>query len=88
MGRAGRPIPHVAKQNTRAKTSIDGVDVEKGRRFWSFQPPKAATPPVVKDAAWPKTDVDKFVLAAIEAKGLKPVADAGRSTLLSASAST
>src|SRR5262249_13560923 len=56
--------------------------IEKGRAFWSFQPPKKAAPPAVKDAAWPKSDVDRHVLAAMEAKGLKPVADADPRTLV------
>ena len=36
----------------------------------------------MKDAAWPRSDIDRFLLAALEAKGLKPVADADRPTLL------
>jgi hypothetical protein len=30
----------------------------------------------VQDSSWPHTDIDRFVLAALEAKGLRPVADA------------
>ena len=40
------------------------------------------TVPAVKDAAWPKDDVDRFILAALEAKGLKPVGDADKLTLI------
>jgi hypothetical protein len=58
------------------------IDIEKGRKFWSFQPPKRALPPAVKDASWPKGDIDRFLLAGLEAKGLKPVADADPRTLL------
>jgi len=36
----------------------------------------------VKNAAWPRNDVDRFLLAALEAKGLSPVDDADRRTLL------
>ena len=36
----------------------------------------------MKRADWPLGEIDQFVLAALEARGLKPVADAGRSTLL------
>src|SRR5262249_44707802 len=35
-----------------------------------------------KDAAWPRTPIDRFVLAKLEAKGLKPVADADPRTLV------
>lgn len=58
------------------------VDIEKGRSHWAYQPPKKPAVPAVKQAAWPRSDVDRFVLSALEAKGLVPVADADRRTLL------
>src|SRR4051794_21579352 len=58
------------------------VDIEKGRQFWAFQPPQAVTPPTVQDAAWPRSDVDRFLLSAMEAKGVRPVGDADRAALL------
>ncbi len=36
---------------------------------------------MVKNAAWPRNDIDRFLLAELEAKGLKPVADADPRTL-------
>src|SRR5262249_46323700 len=54
----------------------------KGREFWSFRPPRRSAPPSVKRADWPRGDVDRFLLAALEARGLAPVADAGRARLL------
>ena len=72
---------------TRATAGAGGgedapVDLAKAREFWSFQPPRQVKPPAVKDAAWPQTDIDRFLLAALEAKGLAPVADADRHTLI------
>ncbi len=58
------------------------IDIEKGRQFWSFRPVQATPPPAMKDAAWPKSDLDRFLLAELEAKGLKPAADADPRTLL------
>jgi cytochrome c553 len=58
------------------------IDVEKGRTFWCFQPPRHTAPPTVKDAAWSRSDVDRFLLAKLEANGLKPVDDADARTLL------
>ena len=58
------------------------IDIEKGRKFWAFQPVQKPAVPAVKDAAWPKSDIDRFLLAALEAKGLKPVADADPRTLI------
>jgi hypothetical protein len=41
--------------------------------FWAFQPLQRVTPPAVRNAKWARGAVDRFVLAALEAKGLKPV---------------
>jgi len=49
-----------------------GVDVEEGRRHWSYQPVRDTAPPVVHDQAWPLNEVDAFVLAKQEAAGLQP----------------
>ena len=61
---------------------VKKYDTEKAREWWSYQPPKKAAPPAVKDTAWPKSDIDRFVLSGLEAKGLKPVADADKGTLI------
>ncbi len=58
------------------------IDWAKEREFWAFQKPQAATPPKVADQQWPESDVDRFVLAKLEEKGLKPVSDADKRTLL------
>ncbi|MEZ5385733.1 MAG: DUF1549 and DUF1553 domain-containing protein [Prosthecobacter sp.] len=39
---------------------------------WSFAPLKRVAAPQVKDTAWPKTRIDYFILAKMEAAGLKP----------------
>ncbi len=57
-------------------------DMEKGREHWSFQPPQKSAPPAVKDTAWAKSDIDRFVLAGLEQHELKPVGDADARTLL------
>lgn len=57
--------------------------LKQARQHWSFQPPTFTMPPGVKDATWPRDKmIDRFVLAAMEANGLKPVADANRRTLV------
>lgn len=57
-------------------------DVERRRNFWSFQPPRKAAPPTVGNESWARTPIDRFILAALEAKGLTPAAPADRATLL------
>lgn len=44
--------------------------------FWSFQPPVAHPPPAVQDKAWPANDIDHFILAKLEQRGLKPAPEA------------
>lgn len=73
----GAPDP---REGGNAPAARKEIDIEAGRQFWAFQLPKAVDPPSVKDKSWPKTDVDKFVLAALETNKLKPVGDADRRT--------
>ena len=56
------------------------IDVEAGRKFWAFQPIANPPAPAVKDTVWAKDPVDRFLLAKLEAKGLKPAGDADRHT--------
>ncbi len=49
--------------------------------LWTFIPPKSPQPPAVKNAAWPRNPIDRFVLARLEAHGLAPAAEADRRTL-------
>ena len=65
-----------------ARSTKVEIDIAKGRQFWAFQPVKVSPPPKVKDAAWPTSDIDSFLLASMEARGLKPVGDADPRTLI------
>jgi len=49
---------------------------------WSFLPPKRAPLPAVKNAAWVRNPIDRFVLARLEKEGITPSPEAERSTLL------
>lgn len=53
---------------------------DKDRNFWSFQPLHKVTVPAVGDKKWPKNNIDRFVLANLEKKGLAPVEAADRRT--------
>jgi hypothetical protein len=52
------------------------------RAFWAFQPIADPKPPIVKDQAWPRKPLDRFVLAKLEARGLHPVQSADKYALL------
>jgi hypothetical protein len=49
---------------------------------WAFLPPRRAPLPQVRDGAWPRTPIDRFVLAKLESEGLPPAPRASRETLL------
>ena len=64
-------------------TTVGGkINILEARKFWSFQPPKVVAPAAVKNAGWPRSEIDKYLLAALEAKDLSPVADADKPTLI------
>lgn len=58
------------------------INLEEGRKFWAFQQPKNSELPIVRNTAWPKSDIDRFTLAKMEAKNLQPVPDASKTELL------
>jgi hypothetical protein len=74
----GAPDPRTGK----AARSRNKIDLAEARKFWAFQRPKAAPPPKVHDAAWPVTDIDRFVQAQREKEHLQPAPDADRVTLI------
>ncbi|MDX2152167.1 MAG: DUF1553 domain-containing protein [Bryobacteraceae bacterium] len=51
------------------------------KEHWAFVPPSKPKPPAVINAAWPKTPIDRFILAALEKQGLTPAPPADRRTL-------
>ncbi|MCA9230387.1 MAG: DUF1553 domain-containing protein [Planctomycetales bacterium] len=59
--------------------------IEQGapwQQHWSFVPPLRPELPAVSDSNWPRNAVDSFILAKLDAKGLKPSPPADKETLL------
>ena len=75
----GAPDPRNGETAKAAKPKRT-INLDEGRKFWAFQPVANPAAPAVKDSAWPKDPIDRFLLAKIEAKGLKPAGDADRHT--------
>lgn len=49
--------------------------------WWSLQPLGNPAPPAVSDASWPRNEVDRFILSALEAAQLRPAPEADARTL-------
>src|SRR5580700_3099785 len=77
----GAPWPET-KMAAAAPAPPGKVITAEQRAFWSFQPLKDPAIPVVKEKSWAKTNIDHFVLAKLEAKGMKPVGPADRRALI------
>jgi hypothetical protein len=75
--RMGAPDPRTAA----ASRKQVGLSLAEGRKFWAYRPVRDPTPPAVEAGDWPAGDIDRFVLAGLDAKGLQPAADADRATL-------
>ena len=80
----GAPDPRTseAAPANRASKPKRVINLEKERTHWSYQPLWQGELPAVKDTAWVKNPIDLFVLAKLEAKGLKPTAEADKRILL------
>ncbi len=80
----GAPAPRKAVSDKIPATTPAkfGMSLEEGRKFWSFQPIKDPTVPKGKDASWPRTPIDHFILARVEASGMAPAPLADKRTLL------
>jgi hypothetical protein len=76
----GAPDPRTGAALT--KKGDEGIDFAKAREHWAFKPVAKPPVPAVKDKSWVKSPVDAFVLAKLEAKGIKPAAPADKHTLL------
>ena len=58
------------------------INIVAERAHWAYQPIKDPAPPAVREASWPVNDVDRFILAQLEIKGLRPTGDADPETLV------
>ena len=79
----GAPDPREEKKTgAGAQVAAKTYDYEKAKEWWAWKPPVKTSVPAVKNTAWPRTDIDKYLLAAMESKGIAPVADADKLTLI------
>lgn len=70
--RIGAPAP---KQSEKVLPE-DPADPSAGKSHWAYQPLLRPTPPDVQNEQWPRSPVDRFVLARLENEELAPARDA------------
>lgn len=81
--KAGAVWPGAAEATPAAASApAERVMTPAERGFWSFQPLASHVVPAVANGAWPRTDIDRFILARLEGEGLSPVGPADKRTLL------
>ncbi|MFN6206843.1 MAG: PSD1 and planctomycete cytochrome C domain-containing protein [Planctomycetota bacterium] len=78
-----RGAPWPADSANAKRKSEDKIDVaQRKSEHWCWQGIAQVHPPQVTDSAWVRDPIDAFVLAKIEAAGVRPAEDAERSLLL------
>lgn len=60
----------------------EGVDLNEGKKFWSFQPLQKFGPPPTERRDWTQKKIDAFLLAEMEKHRLSPSPVADRRTLI------
>ena len=80
--KGGAVWPSASAEAPAPAVSHERVITAEQRAFWAFRPLATPAPPTVRRGDWPRTDIDRFILARLEQDGLSPVAPADKLTLL------
>ncbi|MFT3704102.1 MAG: PSD1 and planctomycete cytochrome C domain-containing protein [Agriterribacter sp.] len=80
-------MPPAASNLKLSQHEIDLIQkwISQGARYqkhWAFVPPQKAPLPKIKNDKWPRNDIDYFILAKQEEKGLSPNEEADKERLL------
>jgi hypothetical protein len=78
------PPPEAGERLTPREVELLSRWIAAGAEYephWAYVPPKRPPVPAVKDAGWPRNEIDRFILARLEAEGLAPQPAADRATL-------
>lgn len=69
----------------RAGTAVPSkrvIDLKQGREHWSFKPLLKGAPPEVKNSAWVRTPIDRFILSRQENAGVSASAPVSKEKLI------
>jgi len=78
--RVGLPWPE--SSHGLGKDFAEGRIAAAAKRHWAFQPVVDPVVPKVKATTWPRTSVDRFIIARLEDIGLSPSPQADKRTLI------
>ncbi len=79
------PPPDSNRQLTKRQKDLIKQWIDSGGAYaehWAYAKPVRPALPEVKNAAWVKNDVDRFILARLDQEGLEPSPEADRHTLI------
>ena len=79
---AAWPSVDLAKSSMDAPSNRRAASFDARDSFWAFQPMRDHAPPSVEAVAWPKSPLDRFILASLERKGLAPAPEAEKRALI------
>ena len=78
----GAPWPTNPEQSvTVAQRQKQGY-TKAQKEFWSFRPLQKVTPPDIKNAAWVRTPIDRFILSRLETTKMQPASPADKLVLI------
>ncbi|HSI35131.1 MAG TPA: DUF1549 domain-containing protein, partial [Tepidisphaeraceae bacterium] len=78
-------MPPEKERLTSVQVATLGSWIDQGAKFethWAYRPIARPAPPTVKDERWVRGDIDRFVLATLEARMIAPSPEADRRTLI------
>ena len=82
----GPPLPEAEIARIRAWIDAGATGpaeaVAAEKRHWAYVKPERAQPPTVRNEAWVRNPIDRFVLARLEKEGLGPAPEAEKATLI------
>jgi len=75
----GAPDP---RADMKVAPKPSSINIEKGREYWAYQPPRKPVVPAVRNTKWSAEAIDRFLLARMEKERVTPVLDTDRATWL------
>jgi len=88
-GQEKQVMPPVGARLTAAEVGLLRAWIDQGLAWsakqnthWAFQKVVRPSVPVVKNPAWARNDIDRFVLAKLDAEGIAPSPEAAKATLI------